>query len=152
MLDSIENYQFSRKISVVDTSNISGLNYIMVSANEGNNVGFPASKLYVYRIGLGDGTNIKWIDVESSTDNGSTWHPVNNNSLIPGINKNDELTGKKLLIKSEFYSNDPNDSPELEDLFVAVRGDVYKRQYLPRIYFKIQICRFGVNKHFKLYP
>ena len=44
----------------------------------------------------------KWINIKSSIDNGSTWQLVENNSPIPGINKGDDLTGKKVLIKSEF--------------------------------------------------
>lgn len=89
----------------------------------------------------------KWINIKSSIDNGSTWQLVENNSPIPGINKGDDLTGKKVLIKSEFYTDNPDDSPELEELYVAVHGATIQSS---DGYFSNELCHAQLNYKEKL--
>ena len=115
-----EPITFARKISTIDVSALSG-NYYLRTHVRSIFVGNDA-ELQVYRIGLGDGTDVRWINVRASIDGGSTWELIENNSPITAIVEDADLTGVNLSIKTEFYSAESDNSPELLSLFAAVRG------------------------------
>ncbi|NLA28022.1 MAG: hypothetical protein GX878_11580 [Firmicutes bacterium] len=123
----VENGAFSRKMITLDVSGLTGDYHIRILSRSPTSTMAVTTK--VYRIGLGDGTDTTWLDIEQTLDDdggdgggddggggGNTWTRQDAPGSMPGIEYGMEPPDGGIRTRARLFSTAEGATPTLESI------------------------------------